>query len=129
MWEAESRGHVKPTPLSSVDEKRGWVQKKYAARQFLAIRLPMTTQELQTAIRNRDVRSLLAVDTLSAHALLLLAREAQDEALVQLMTWQCNKQPGCSVVQDTGQQQQLQQQVNSEVSSLVDLIESCSKLI
>lgn len=123
VWESDVRGHAKPSPYSTVEEKRSWVRAKYAERQFLTQRAPCSAIQLQSAVRDRDMASVVAEvartpgASPALQALLILALEERNEALAQFLEWNGAKQTVAEVHQ--------QEHDSKEISSLVDLIKSC----
>lgn len=114
VWEADTGGLVRPSPDSSADEKRRWVQSKYAARAFVAADTPLqvAVEQLHAAVRTRDVvgvvRAVASGDAASLTVMLSAALEHNDAALVQMLAWAGATKPR-----------------DDDVMSLIDLLKSC----
>ncbi|EAA14733.4 AGAP009160-PA [Anopheles gambiae str. PEST] len=102
VWEANTRGRVKPTPASSREEKEAWIRSKYEGKEFLPHFNPSPPigQQLCEAVVRSDMKSIIILlanasnehinSTASNRDLrtpLLLACAIGNLAITQLLIW------------------------------------------
>ncbi|XP_049283588.1 centaurin-gamma-1A isoform X2 [Anopheles funestus] len=102
VWEANTRGRVKPTPASSREEKEAWIRSKYEGKDFLPHFNPSPPigQQLCEAVVRSDMKSIIILlanasnehinSTASNRDLrtpLLLACAIGNLAISQLLIW------------------------------------------
>ncbi|XP_058060428.1 centaurin-gamma-1A isoform X1 [Anopheles bellator] len=102
VWEANTRGRVKPTPASSREEKEAWIRSKYEGKDFLPAFNPSPPigQQLCEAVVRSDMKSIIILlanasnehinSTASNRDLrtpLLLACAIGNLAISQLLIW------------------------------------------
>ncbi|XP_050101349.1 centaurin-gamma-1A isoform X2 [Anopheles aquasalis] len=102
VWEANTRGRVKPTPASSREQKESWIRSKYEGKEFLPTFNPSPAigQQLCEAVVRSDMKSIIILlanasnehinSTASNRDLrtpLLLACAIGNLAISQLLIW------------------------------------------
>uniref|UniRef100_A0A182NF28 Small monomeric GTPase n=1 Tax=Anopheles dirus TaxID=7168 RepID=A0A182NF28_9DIPT len=102
VWEANTRGRVKPTPASSREEKEAWIRSKYEGKEFLPHFNPSPPigQQLCEAVVRSDMKSIIillanaSTDHINSTASsrdhrtpLLLACAIGNLAISQLLIW------------------------------------------
>uniref|UniRef100_A0A240PNT9 Centaurin-gamma-1A n=1 Tax=Anopheles atroparvus TaxID=41427 RepID=A0A240PNT9_ANOAO len=102
VWEANTRGRVKPTPASSREEKETWIRSKYEGKEFLPPFNPSPPigQQLCEAVVRSDMKSIIILLANATHehinstasnrdlrTPLLLACAIGNLAISQLLIW------------------------------------------
>lgn len=107
VWESNTRQRVKPTSLTSHEEKERWIRSKYEAKEFLTplgsgnhVNAASPGQQLIEAVIRADIKSIVCIlancqsEVTNAHVSprdvrtpLLLACAIGNLAIAQLLVW------------------------------------------